>query len=402
MVTSLGRRLYNLTARLSVAKDTLASESDIQVRADTALIWMHAPMADASLGLLALARRLIEEDGLMVVLTCPVGLVAAQSGPIHCLSPADTPVEVGAFLDQWQPRLIVISDGEIRPTLIHEAAQRRIPVLLVDAQTPYLPRGREGWYPGLMRESLASLHHVMSVDDVSERNYRKAGAVSVQSTGRLEEQSAALPCLETERAALADMMATRPIWLAAAVSPEEEAAIISAHRATLRHAHRLLLILVPQDPARAPALAQKMESEEGWLVAQRGLEEDPETDVEVYLPDSANEYGLWYRLAPITFLGGSLAGKGTARNPMEAAALGSAILHGPRLGVFGAALGRLGAARAARAVATAQDLADALADLLSPDRSARYAQAAWSVTSEGSATSAQALDLIRAILAEKT
>jgi 3-deoxy-D-manno-octulosonic-acid transferase len=99
----------------------------------------------------------------------------------------------------------------------------------------------------------------------------------------------------------------------------------------------------------------------------------------------------------VTYLGGSLSGEGAKRDPMEAAALGSAILHGPRVGAYATAFGRLGAARAARAVATAADLAEALGDLLSPDRAARLAGAAWAVASEGAEVTEQVLDLIRRV-----
>jgi len=174
--------------------------------------------------------------------------------------------------------------------------------------------------------------------------------------------------------------------------------VIAAHRAALRLAHRLLLIVVPQDPARVAPLAEKMEKEEGWTVALRAEEQEPDPETEVYIADSANEFGLWYRLAPITFLGGSLAGTGCARDPLEPAALGSAILYGPRPGLYGATFGRLGAARAARAVGSPNDLAEALGDLLSPDRAARLAQAAWTVASDGAEVTERVIVMIRRIL----
>jgi 3-deoxy-D-manno-octulosonic-acid transferase len=213
----------------------------------------------------------------------------------------------------------------------------------------------------------------------------------------MEEASAAIPYVESDRAALARVLATRPIWLAADVAAEEEAVIIATHREVLRLAHRLLLILVPQESGRAGDLAARIEREEGWRVALRGADQEPDTETEVYIPDTS-EYGLWYRLAPITFLGGSLEGRGCARNPMEPAALGSAILYGPRSGAYGAAYGRLGAARAARMVGSGADLTLAVGDLLSPDRAARQAQAAWGIASEGAEVTEMVLNLIRNIL----
>jgi 3-deoxy-D-manno-octulosonic-acid transferase len=83
---------------------------------------------------------------------------------------------------------------------------------------------------------------------------------------------------------------------------------------------------------------------------------------------------------------------------LEPAALGSAILYGPRPGAYGATFGRLGAARAARAVGSATDLAEALGDLLSPDRAARLAQAAWAVASDGAEVTERVVGMIRKIM----
>ena len=178
----------------------------------------------------------------------------------------------------------------------------------------------------------------------------------------------------------------------------EEPAVIAAHRAALRLSHRLLLILVPDSCKRAEALADELEAQEGWIVARRDRDDEIDAETSVYIPDSDQEYGLWYRLAPVTYLGGSLAGTGAQRNPLEAAALGSAILHGPRPGVYGAAIGRLGAARGARAVGSTADLAEALGDLLAPDRAALMAQAAWAVASDGAEVTDKVLARIRRLL----
>jgi 3-deoxy-D-manno-octulosonic-acid transferase len=221
----------------------------------------------------------------------------------------------------------------------------------------------------------------------------------------MEEDSAALPYSEPERAALARLFATRPVWLAADVPQAEEAAVIAAHRAALRQAHRLLLIVIPASPERAAALAALAEAE-GWSVARRSAEEEPDPETEVFLADGGaeaeaeggSEYGLWYRLAPITYLGGSLLGAGPGRDPREAAALGSALICGRQPGGHGGTLSRLAAARALRQVDRPEGLADALCDLLSPERAARLAQAAWAASSDGAEATARVLAELRRIL----
>ena len=334
-------------------------------------------------------------------MACPDPL-APRKGIILQPPPNETPADARAFLDHWHPQLALFADGELRPAILHEAAERGVPLVIVDGTKPYILRARDGWFPGLMRTALARFASVMAIDEDAARAFRKAGApmAAVTITGRMEEESAALPYMEAERAALARQLATRPVWLAAAVPEAEEAAVIAAHRAALRHAHRLLLIIIPQDASRSDALAARIAAE-GWAVARRVRDEEPADDTEVFLADDA-EYGLWYRLAPVTFLGGSLSGDGCARNPLEPAALGSAILYGPRAGTHGTIFGRLGAARAARAVGSGADLADALAELLAPDRAARLAHAAWGVTSMGADATEQAITTIRRLLDNPT
>ncbi|WP_434616155.1 3-deoxy-D-manno-octulosonic acid transferase [Tabrizicola sp. M-4] len=394
MAYSLGLTLYNLSNRRETQ-----TRPERPARPAGPLVWLHAPGAEAARAQLELGRRLVEDDGVTVVLTCPDPLQTKTRILIEP-PPADTPAEAAAFLDHWRPELAVLSEGELRPALLHEAIERKLPLLMVAGRAPSLIKERDGWYPGLTRGLLAEFRAVLTLDEPSARAFRKAGATpdAVEVTGRLEEESVALPYLEAERDALARQFATRPVWLAAALPEAEEAAVIAAHRAALRLAHRLLLIVVPQDPARVQPLAQRMEKEEGWTIALRGEEEEPDNETEVFIADSDREFGLWYRLAPVTFLGGSLAGNGCLRNPLEPAALGSAILYGPRPGQFGTIFGRLGAARAARAVGSANDLAEALGDLLSPDRAARLAQAAWAVASDGAEVTERVLALIRRIM----
>ena len=394
MAASLGLTLYNLGQRRDQA-EALAWPP----RPAGRLVWLHAP-GEALLGpVRALARRLVEEDGLPVLLTAP-DPGAALDGVIQQPPPPDNVVDARAFLDHWRPEMAIFAGGQLRPAVMHETAERQIPMLVVNGKAPAFLRERDGWYPGLMRQVLGQFRGILAVDEAAARAFRKGGAglSLVAVTGRMEEESAVLPVVESERAALSKLLTARPVWFAAGIDESEEAAVLQAHRNALQHAHRLLLILMPDHPARAAPLAKSLAETDDWVVAERAADQDPEAEVEILVADNPADYGLWYRLAPVTFLGGTLSGKGPSRNPMEAAVLGSAIMHGPKTGQSGPVFGRLGAARATRAVASATDLGEALGDLLSPDRAARLAQAAWSVASEGAEVTDTVLQRIRAIM----
>ncbi len=394
MPLPLGLKLYALGHRHDVHPG-----QDRPPRPVGELAWLHVPSAEQVSPMQALAGRLIEEDGMAILMTAPFELPPRER-VIHQPPPGDSQSDSQAFLDHWCPDVALFSEGELRPAALHEAGERRIPLLLVNGRMPRLLRDRDAWYPGLMRSALARFAHVATLDDTAARAFRKAGAVAstVTVSGRMEDESATLPCLEAERVALARLMAARPVWFAAGVPEAEIPAVMAAQRRVQQQSHRLLLLLLPDKADTADMLADRLEGEDGWLVARRKRDEEPDAAVEVLIIDNPAEAGLWYRLAPLTYLGGSLAGPGPTRNPMEAAALGSAILHGPKTGGYGTAFGRLGAARATRAVASANDLADGVSDLLAPDRAARLAEAAWRVASDGAEVTERLVEKIRQVI----
>ncbi|MEM9524657.1 MAG: 3-deoxy-D-manno-octulosonic acid transferase, partial [Pseudomonadota bacterium] len=219
---------------------------------------------------------------------------------------------------------------------------------------------------------------------------------SMRITGTLKESAEALPCDETERDRIARSLRGRPVWLAASTHEGEEVLVARAHRIAMRVSHRLLLIVAPRHPDRGPDIARAL-SKDGWSVARRTADEGIEPETEIYVADTVGEMGLWYRLAPISFMGGSFVEIG-GHNPFEPAALGSAILHGPHVTNFQDIFERLARVEAARPVGTEKELGESVQKLLSPDRAARMAHAAWEVCSAGADVTDQAVDLILSTL----
>ncbi|MEO0388717.1 MAG: 3-deoxy-D-manno-octulosonic acid transferase, partial [Pseudomonadota bacterium] len=155
----------------------------------------------------------------------------------------------------------------------------------------------------------------------------------------------------------------------------------------------------PRHPERGPDLARDLRAR-GWRLALRSAGDPRERDTEIYLADTLGELGLWYRLAPVSFVGGSLVPVG-GHNPYEPAMLGSAILHGPMIGNFEAAYQRFSAAGATVSVSDAGALAPRAIETLAPDRAAALAAAAWRVTSEGADVAGRFAGLLLADLARR-
>src|SRR5439155_24119367 len=176
-------------------------------------------------------------------------------------------------------------------------------------------------------------------------------------------KAAAAP-LTADPTALAELrreIGARPLWLAASTHAGEEEIAAAAHR-RLAGGHRdLLTIIAPRHPVRGPAIAQRLRAG-GLRVARRAAGEAIAADTEIYLADTLGELGLFFRVAGIAFIGGSLVGKG-GHNPFEAARLDCAVLHGPDMANCAAMAEALDGAGAALTVADAASLAASVSRL---------------------------------------
>ncbi len=366
------------------------------------LIWFHTGADAPAASPTELARRMLSERGdLNFLLTTTADARRPVEPHLHAqFCPDDTVPAVRKFLDHWRPEVAIWTEPDLRPALITEVNQRSIPLFLIDTRTARPDTSAWRWWRGMSGALLSKFERILTGDQATASTLRKMGAQAeiIEVTGYLEEGTPALPCNEAERDLLAQDLSARPVWLAAHVKDAECAAVIEAHQQAQRRAHRLLLILVPDRISNGPAWAKTMR-QAGLTTAVRSEGEEPGPETQVYVADTEEEMGLWYRLAPISFLGRSLSPDGGI-NPFEAAALGSAIIHGTNVRNHRPAFDRLAAAGATRAVRNAKELGDMVERLLSPDMAASMAHAAWQVCSSGAEVTDRVRDLIFATLDE--
>ncbi|MGH1355853.1 MAG: 3-deoxy-D-manno-octulosonic acid transferase [Thalassovita sp.] len=367
------------------------------------LVWGHATSSSKAASLVQMVRRLRAQGSLVsLLLTTP----ADVPRPDHLKSyvlwqhvPEEATSEIRRFLAHWAPDILIWSGGGLRPALINAAHRQGMPMFLVDAQTNAFESTRFQWLPDVTRAVLTMFGQIMAVDDRARRRLGRLGVsgAKVLVTGRLQEAATALDCDEQTRDDLAESLAGRPIWLAAMIQPEELDTVLQAHRATLRYAHRQLLILVPDDETRGPNFEARLEAD-GWRTAIWSHGDEPDENTQVLLADTRGEMGLWYRMAPITFMGSSLIAGHGGRDPFEPAALGSAVLYGPNVSRYLHAYSRLAEAGAARIVRDDETLTGAITRLSAPDQAAIMAHAAWQVCSDGAEATDELMAQIQDIL----
>jgi 3-deoxy-D-manno-octulosonic-acid transferase len=165
----------------------------------------------------------------------------------------------------------------------------------------------------------------------------------------------------------------RPVIAAASTHPGEEEILIETHRRLASFFPGLLSVIVPRHPDRGSAVAGLVAAS-GLHFMQRSREELPAANADIYIADTLGELGLFYRLAPIVFMGGSLIEHG-GQNPIEAIKLDSAVVHGPHVFNFSDVYEALDKAGGARRADSQEMLVKQLGQLLA-DPAAREKQAA--------------------------
>lgn len=94
----------------------------------------------------------------------------------------------------------------------------------------------------------------------------------------------------------------------------------------------------------------------------------PQEDDDIYIADTLGELGLFYRLAPIACIGRSFSSDGGGgHNPIEAAQLDCAVLHGPHVQNLPLIFDEMDSYGAALCAKTEKKLEDTIDRLLGSD-----------------------------------
>jgi 3-deoxy-D-manno-octulosonic-acid transferase len=363
-------------------------------RSEGPLVWIHAASVGEATAVLGLIEYLLDTRPNLGILVTTGTVTSARlletrlpARARHQFVPADLPSWTARFLDYWRPDLALWVESELWPNLVLAAHTRKIPMVLVNARLSARSFSRWRHWPGLIGPMLSAFDLCLAQDQQQARRFRSLGARQVAAVGNLKTAAPALPFDRSELLHLRGEIGSRPMWLAASTHAGEENIAACVHRELAAHHPGLLTIIAPRHPARGDAIGAMLE-EQGLRIARRAHGDPVARDTQVYLADTMGELGLFYRLAEIAFVGGSLAVKGGAakggHNPFEAARLGCAVLHGPDMSNCAAMAAALAAEGAAETVSGAAALAQAVSALLADQRlRAERATAAARVAAAG-------------------
>ena len=329
------------------------------------LVWVHAASVGEVNSVLPLISKMVELYPSLHVLITSGTVTSAQllenrlpERCVHQYAPVDHPLAVHAFLDHWKPNLALWAESELWPNLVTEARARGCQLVLLNARMSEKSYSRWAQFRGLIEPMLHSFLAVFPQSARDADRFKMLGAKDVRMLGNLKLDAPPLPCNMALLTALKHLIGERPVWLGASTHPGEEIQLASIHLGLKAHYPNLLTIIVPRHAERGKALASELIGA-GLSVARRSAGETPLPYTDIYLADTMGELGLFYRLADIVFIGGSLVPHG-GQNPLEPARLDCAILCGPHMENFQDVCDEMITQRALGRVTNAEQLAQAV------------------------------------------
>lgn len=371
------------------------------------LIWLHAVSVGETRAAESLIGALLENypgHDLLLTQMTPTGREAAGQmlagrwpGRVHIrYLPYDYPHAVARFLARYRPAAGILMETELWPNLIAAAAQRGVPLALVNARLSPRSLARARRFAGVARRALARFALIAAQTEGDAERLRTLGAARVIVTGNLKfDQIPAADLIALGRAWRASWQRQR-VLVAASTRDGEEALLLAALARNPDPGR--LTVLVPRHPQRFDEVAALVEAS-GLVLARRSQGTAPDATVDIWLGDSMGEMPAYYAAADVAFVGGSLLPLG-GQNLIEACACGVPVLVGPHTFNFADATEQAIAAGAARRVADADEMIAAASGLLSDDIArARASSAALAFSSMHGGATARTIAALLALIA---
>ena len=309
--------------------------------------------------------------------------------------PIDHATNLEDFFEHWNPDLLLWADQQFQPRILQVFTQRKRPMFLINLAELDLSRRGSRRIASSILDSF-DLAHVTSKSARDTLVGLGLPAVKIVEVAPMSEMARPMPDNENRRRAIAAGLGPRPIWCAAHMRMAELSSISTAHHIARKSFPTALLVLVPADGEDVKEIVRIL-STDGWRVVSENTSTTTDRQSEILVANGPADLGIWYRLASVSVMGGSVNGP-VSCDPFEAVALGSAVICGPITFPHGDRYRQLEQEGALARVSETSTLGACLTQTLAPDQSASLATAGWAVGSEGVEALLQIVDLVKSAL----
>ncbi len=336
-----------------------------------ALLWLHAASVGEAQSALTLIHKILEHNPALSVLVTTVTLTSAQvmeknlpENAFHQFCPLDHPKWVEQFIEHWAPDMVLWMESELWPNMLHSILRRQIPAYLVNARMSQSSYNSWKWMRPLTQKMLGAFKNVLCQTEKDKAFFDALGARNTIITDNLKYSAQALSFNKDELKEIQSELGKRPVWVYASTHKGEELIAYNVHHKLKTHFPDLLTIIVPRHPERRIQIVEQYRELKANFVLRSKTGNNIPKETDIYIADTLGELGLFYRLSSITCIGRSLSDDGGGgHNPIEAAQLGCAVIHGANTQNLQAIYDEMLASNASIICQSSDDLYLALLDL---------------------------------------
>jgi len=279
-----------------------------------------------------------------------------------------------------RPDLAILMEGELWPEHIHQAYSRKVPVLLINARLSDRSFSRHFRMKAITRPYFQKLNGIFTGSDTDQKRFRKLEWLEserIQLTGNLKLDLQLDPPMEDgEKTTLTKEMGFHGemptdrfpfVLLGSSTWPGDEELLLDSYISLREFYPELRLLLVPRHAERAKEIEALLKNRPiNYHFRSQAKQAPPSTHV--YVADTTGELRMLTQIADLVLIGKSLAPNKGGQTPVEAAALGKALIFGPDMSNFRDISRRLARTGAARKLAGNEHLLETVKELIdNPD-----------------------------------
>ncbi len=338
-------------------------------RPEGKLVWLHGASVGESVSMLPLIQRILETypDAHVIVTTGTVTSADVMNKRLperafHQFIPIDNPIFTTRFVKYWHPDVALWFESEFWPAMLSSIRHKNIPLILINGRISNKTYKRWQQFDFISKELLSCFTLCLGQSEEDAYRLRVLGARESLCLGNLKYAGLPLPIDQKAKTEMQQQISGRPVWLASSTHDDEEVRIAKVHKRLAEKIPGLLTIISPRHPQRGEEINRKI-SELDLTTALRSNEQQITETTDIYVADTIGEMGLWYDLANIVFIGGSLIPHG-GQNFIEPSRVRDAVIVGPYMHNFTDAINRAKKADAVMQISDTAELEELVLQLM--------------------------------------
>ncbi len=339
-------------------------------RPEGTLIWFHGASVGESLSMLPLIHKMLEiyPDAHIMVTTGTITSAELMAKRLperafHQYITIDNPLFTTRFIKYWRPDLVLWFESDLWPAMLSGIKRKNIPLILVNGRISNKSFKRWQQFDFISKELLGCFSLCLGQSEEDAYRLRVLGARESVCLGNLKYAGLPLPIDRDKENEITSQINGRTVWLASSTHHNEEAKIARMHKRLKEKFPDLLTIIAPRHPHRGPEIMEAIH-ETGLTASLRSENGKITPQTDIYVANTVGELGIWYDIASLVFIGGSLIPHG-GQNFIEPSRVRDAVIVGPHMFNFTDAMNRAKKADAVIQINDIEELEETVTQLLS-------------------------------------